>query len=611
MTVNGWLQILIFFALVLAVTKPLGVFMAHVFNREKTFLDPLLRPIERLIYKLTRVDENREMRWAEYAVTMLMFSGVSMLLLYLMQRLQGHLPFNPQYLTSVDSSGSPTGFVASAFNTAASFTTNTNWQSYVPETTMSYLTQMAGLAYHNFVSAAVGIALAIAFIRGIARREMDTIGNFWVDMTRAALWVCLPFCIVGALVLVAGGLPQNLKPYDTAQLVEKQTVEVDKKDSAGTTVTNPDGTSVKEKQTVDTQTIAQGPVASQEFIKEWGTNGGGFFNTNSAHPFENPTPFTNLIEMLAIFAVSAGLTYTLGRMTGSQKHGWAVFAAMAVLFFAGVTVAYWAEAKGNPLIAGVDQTTSAMQSGGNMEGKEVRLGLANSTLWATITTDASCGAVNSMHDSFTPLGGMVPLSNIMLSEVVFGGVGAGMYGILIYVVLAVFIAGLMVGRTPEYLGKKVEAYDVKMAMLVVLVFPLVILIFAAISVVSPSFGTSAVANPGPHGLSEVLYAFTEGAGNNGSAFAGISANTLWYNTTIGITMLIGRFFMIIPMLAVAGNLARKKIVPPSLGTFPVTTPLFTVLLVSVILIVGALTFFPALSLGPIVEHLLMQAGKTF
>lgn len=613
MTLNGWLQILFFFVIILLVTKPLGIFMEHVFNREKTFLDRLLRPIERLIYKLTGVSEEREMRWTEYAATMLLFSVVSMLVLYMIQRLQGHLPFNPQNLPGVDSTGSSTGaFVGSAFNTAASFTTNTNWQSYAPEVTMSYLTQMAGLAYHNFVSAAVGIALAIAFIRGIARREMQTLGNFWVDMTRAALWVCLPFCIVGALVLVAGGLPQNLRPYDKAQLVDKGiTVEVDKKDANGNIVTNAQGNPVKETQTVTEQTIAQGPVASQEFIKEWGTNGGGFFNTNSSHPFENPTPFTNLLEMIAIFAVSAGLTYTLGRMTGSQKHGWAVFAAMAVLFFAGVAVAYWAESKGNPLLAGVDQTTSAAQSGGNMEGKEVRFGLANSTLWATITTDASCGAVNSMHDSYTPLGGIVPLANIMLSEVVFGGVGAGMYGILIYVVLAVFIAGLMVGRTPEYLGKKIESYDVKMAMLVVLVFPLVILVFAAISVVAPSFGTSQIANPGPHGLSEILYAFTEGAGNNGSAFAGISANTLWYNTTIGITMLVGRFMMIIPMLAVAGNLAKKKIVPPSLGTFPVTTPLFTTLLVSVIVIVGALTFFPALSLGPIVEHLLMQAGKTF
>ena len=613
MTINGWLQILFFFVIILLVTKPLGIFMTHVFDRKKTFLDPVLRPVERLIYKLTGVNEEREMRWTEYAVTMLLFSVVSMLVLYLIQRLQGYLPFNPQHLPGVDSNASSTGaFVGSAFNTAASFTTNTNWQSYVPEVTMSYLTQMAGLAYHNFISAATGIALAIAFIRGIARREMQTLGNFWVDMTRAALWVCLPFCIVGALVLVAGGVPQNLRPYDKAQLVDKGiTIEVDKKDANGNVINDAQGNPVKENQPVTEQTIAQGPVASQEFIKEWGTNGGGFFNTNSAHPFENPTPFTNLLEMIAIFAVAAGLTYTLGRMTGSQKHGWAVFAAMAVLFFAGVVVAYWAEAKGNPLLAGVDQTTSVAQPGGNMEGKEVRFGLANSTLWATITTDASCGAVNSMHDSYTPLGGMVPLANMMLSEVVFGGVGAGMYGVLIYVVLAVFIAGLMVGRTPEYLGKKIESYDVKMAMLVVLVFPLVILIFAAISGVSPSFGTSQIANPGPHGLSEILYAFTEGAGNNGSAFAGISANTLWYNTTIGITMLIGRFMMIIPMLAVAGNLATKKIVPPSLGTFPVTTPLFTTLLVSVILIVGALTFFPALSLGPIVEHLLMQAGKTF
>src|SRR5215813_6816343 len=613
MTLNGWLQILVFFVIILLITKPLGVFMSHVFNREKTFLDPVLRPLERLIYKLTRVDEKREMHWTEYAVTMLLFSGVSMLLLYLMQRLQGHLPFNPQHLPGVDSAGSSTaGYVASAFNTAASFTTNTNWQSYVPEVTMSYFTQMVGLAYHNFASAAVGIALAIAFIRGIARREMQTIGNFWVDMTRAALWVCLPFCVVGALVLVAGGIPQNLRPYDTAQLVDKSiTIEVDKKDANGNVVNDAQGNPIKETQPVTEQTIAQGPVASQEFIKEWGTNGGGFFNTNSAHPFENPTSFTNLVEMLAIFAVSAGLTYTLGRMTGSQKPGWAVFGAMTVLFFAGMFVSYWAEAKGNPLLAGVDQSTNATQSGGNMEGKEVRFGLANTTLWATITTDASCGAVNAMHDSFTPLGGMVPLANIMLSEVVFGGVGAGMYGILIYVVLSVFIAGLMVGRTPEYLGKKIESYDVKMAMLVVLVFPLTILVFAAISSVAPGFGTSQLNNAGPHGLSEIIYSFTSGTGNNGSAFAGISANTYWYNTTIGIATLVGRFFMIIPMLAIAGNLVTKKIVPPSLGTFPVTTPLFTTLLVSVILIVGALTFAPALSLGPIVEHLLMQAGKTF
>lgn len=607
MTANGWLQILFFLALILAVTKPMGIFLTHVFNRERTFLDPVLGPIERLIYKLTRVNAEREMRWTEYAVAMLLFSLVSMLALYLIQRLQGVLPLNPQHLTGVDSAS----FTGSAFNSAASFTTNTNWQSYVPEVTMSYLTQMAGLAYHNFASAAVGLALAVAFIRGIARREMETIGNFWVDMTRSVLWVLLPFCIVGALVLVSQGTIQNLKPYDTARLVDPQTIEVDKKDATGNVVTNSGGTNAKETQVITDQVIAQGPLASQEFIKQWGTNGGGFLNANSAHPLENPTPFTNLIALFSIFAISAGLTYTLGRMTGSPKHGWAVWAAMAVLFLAGVTTAYWAEARGNPLLAGTDQTFSAMQPGGNMEGKEVRFGIANSALFATVTTDASCGAVNSMHDSFTPLGGMVPLANIMLSEVIFGGVGAGMYGILIYIVLAVFIAGLMVGRTPEYLGKKIESYDVKMAMLVVLVFPLTILIFTAISMVSPTFGTSQLNNAGPHGLSEILYAFTSGVANNGSAFAGISANTLWYNSTIGTATLVGRFFMIIPMLAIAGNLARKKTVPPSLGTFPVTTPLFTTLLISVIVIVGALTFFPALSLGPIVEHLLMQAGQTF
>ena len=571
MTLNGWLQIVFFLTLILLVTKPLGLFMAHVFNRERTFLDPVLGPLERLIYRLTRVDASREMRWTEYAVAMLLFSLVSMLVLYVLQRVQGILPLNPQHLPGVDASG----FVASSFNTAASFTTNTNWQSYVPEVTMSYLTQMAGLAYHNFVSAATGLALAIAFIRGIARREMQAIGNFWVDLTRATLWVLLPFCVVGALLLVSQGVIQNLRPYDTAKLIDPT-------------------------QAVSKQVIAQGPVASQEFIKQWGTNGGGFFNTNSAHPFENPTPLTNLIAMFSIFAISAGLTYTLGRMTGSPRHGWAVWSAMAVLFLAGVLVTYWSEARGNPLLAGTDQAIS-----GNMEGKEVRFGIANSALFATVTTDASCGAVNGMHDSFTPLGGLVPLANIMLSEVVFGGVGAGMYGVLIFIVLSVFIAGLMVGRTPEYLGKKIESYDVKMAMLVVLVFPLTILVFTAISAVSPSFGTSQLGNPGPHGLSEMLYAFVSGTGNNGSAFAGISANTLWYNTSIGIAMLVGRFMLIIPMLAIAGNLARKKIVPPSLGTFPVTTPLFTTLLVSVIVIVGALTFFPVLSLGPIVEELLM------
>ncbi len=601
MTFNGWLQILLFLALVLSLTKPLGLFMARVFDGERTFLHPLLRPVERLTYRLAGVDESREMRWTEYAAAMLLFSLASMLLLYVMQRLQGVLPLNPQGLPGVDSGSSSAGFVGSAFNTAASFTTNTNWQSYVPETTMSYLTQMSGLAYHNFASAAVGVALAVAFIRGIARKESETIGNFWVDFVRANLYVLLPLCFVFALALVSQGVVQNLNPYDTATLVDPQTV----------TTTNADGTTKLER--VATQTIAQGPVASQEAVKMLGTNGGGFFNTNSAHPFENPTPFSNLLQMVAIFAIGAGLTYTLGRMTGSQRHGWAVLAAMVVLFLAGLVTAYWSEARGNTILtsAGVDQMVSETQPGGNMEGKEVRFGQANSTLFATVTTDASCGAVNSMHDSYTPLGGLVPLTNIMLGEVIFGGVGSGLYGILVFVILSVFIAGLMVGRTPEYLGKKIEAYDVKMAMLYALIFPLVILTLAAVSVVSPAFGTSQLNNAGPHGLTEILYAFTSGTGNNGSAFAGISANTYWYNTTVGAAMLVGRFLMIIPMLAVAGNLARKKAVPPSLGTFPVTSPLFTTLLVSVIVIVGALTFFPALSLGPIVEHLLMRAGQTF
>jgi K+-transporting ATPase ATPase A chain len=598
MTVNGWIQILLYLVLIFAVTKPLGVFMARVFNRERTFLDPVTRPVERLLYRVTGVDENHEMRWTEYAIAMLMFSGVSMLLLYFIQRVQQWLPWNPQKF----------GAVAQdlAFNTAASFTTNTNWQNYAGEATMSYLTQMAGLAYHNFVSAAVGIALAIAFIRGIARREKETIGNFWVDMTRATLWLLLPICIVYALALVSQGVVQNLKPYDTVKLIEPQ--QVQKIGADGKPMVGQDGKRVMD--TVTDQIIAQGPVASQEAIKMLGTNGGGFFNANSSHPFENPTPLSNYLEMLSIFAIPAGLTYTLGRMTGSQRHGWAVWAAMAFLFLAGVTTAYWAEARGNPLLKGADQQVSTLQSGGNMEGKEVRFGIADSALFATVTTDASCGAINGWHDSFTPLGGMVPLANIMLSETVFGGVGAGLYGILIYVVLAVFIAGLMVGRTPEYLGKKIEAYDVKMAMLVTLVFPLVILALAAISSVA-GFGTSSIRNPGPHGLTQILYAFTSMAGNNGSAFGGLNGNTLWYNTSGAMTMLVGRFFMIIPMLAIAGNLAKKKYVPPSLGTFPVTTPLFSALLVGVILIVGALTFFPALSLGPILEHLLMSVGKTF
>jgi K+-transporting ATPase ATPase A chain len=593
MTANGWLQIFVFLLVIFAVTPILGSFMTRIFNRQRTWLDPVLGPIERLIYKLTGVDERREMRWTEYAIAILMFSVVSMLVLYVMLRVQQWLPFNPQGV----------GPVAPdlAFNTAASFTTNTNWQAYGGETTMSYFTQMAGLAYHNFVSAAVGISVAIAFIRGIAQREKDTIGNFWVDMVRASLWVLLPIAIVGALFLVSQGVVQNLKPYDKVAVVDPQTV----------TTTGADG---KPQTTVVTeQTIAQGPTASQEIIKQFGTNGGGFFNANSAHPFENPTPLSNFVAMFGIFAISAGLTYTLGSMTGSRRHGWAVWAAMAFLFLAGVTVAYWAEARGNPLLTavGADQTASAAAPGGNMEGKEVRFGIANTALFATATTDASCGAVNGWHDSFTPLGGVVLLANIQLSEVVFGGVGAGMYGVLVYIILSVFIAGLMVGRTPEYLGKKIQAFEVQMAMLTVLIFSLLILSFTAISSVSPAFGTSSIFNPGPHGLSEMLYAYSSASANNGSAFGGITVNTKWYNTTLGLAMLFGRFFMIIPPLAIAGSLSRKKSVPASLGTFPVTTPLFTALLVGVIVIVGALTFFPVLSLGPIVEHFMMQAGQVF
>jgi potassium-transporting ATPase potassium-binding subunit len=590
MTANGWFQIGLYLLVIFLVTKPMGVFMTRVFNREKTFLDPVLRPIEKLVYRLTGVDEQREMRWTEYTISMLLFSGVSMVLLYLIERTQRWLPFNPQKLANVDP--------ALAFGTAASFTTNTNWQVYSGESTMSYLTQMAGLAYHNFVSAAVGIVLAIVVIRGIARKETDKLGNFWLDTTRCLLWVLLPICVIGSLVLVSQGVVQDLKPYTTVDLIQPYTAQVTGTDGKTTT------------QTVTQQVIAQGPVASQEVIKEFGTNGGGFFNANSAHPFENPTPFSNFFEMVLIFAIPSGLTYTLGRMTGSRRHGWAVWAAMAFLFLAGVTTAYWAEAKGNPLLAGTDQRASALQSGGNMESKEVRFGIANTALFATVTTDASCGAVNGMHDSFTPLGGMVPLINIMLGEVVFGGVGAGLYGVFVFVVLAVFIAGLMVGRTPEYLGKKIEAYDVKMAMLAVLILTFTILTFSAIAVVKP-YGTAGITNPGPHGLSQILYAYTSSTGNNGSAFGGLNGNTMWYNTTTATAQLLGRFFMIIPIMAIAGSLARKKTVPESAGTFPVTGALFSGLLVSTIVIVGALTFFPALSLGPILEQLLMNAGKAF
>jgi potassium-transporting ATPase potassium-binding subunit len=590
MTGNGWFQIFLFFCLVLALTKPLGNFLYRVYEGKPTFLDPVLRPIERLIYRVCGVDDTKEMDWKGYGVSMLLFSGVSLLVLYLIERTQQWLPWNPQKLANVAPD--------LAWNTAVSFTTNTNWQSYVPESTMSYFTQMAGLAYHNFTSAAVGMALAIAVIRGVARKEAKTIGNFWVDTTRSLLWVLLPLCVILGLALVSQGVVQNLKPYTQANLVEPQTI--DKQAADGT----------KSQDTVTTQVIAQGPVASQEAIKMLGTNGGGFFNANSAHPFENPTPLSNLLQMLMIFAIPSALTYTLGRMTGSARHGWAVWSAMAALFLAAVLVAYAAESRGNPMLKGINTTASETQPGGNMEGKEVRFGIASSALFTAVTTDASCGAVNNAHDSLTPIGGMVPLINIMLGEIVFGGVGSGLYGMIVFVILSVFIAGLMVGRTPEYLGKKIESFDVKMAVLSILVSSFAILLFTAIAIATKA-GLAGISNPGPHGFSQILYAYTSATGNNGSAFGGINANTLWFNSTLATAMLLGRFFAVIPILAIAGNLAAKKQVPESLGTFPVTGPLFTVLLISVIVIVGALTFFPALSLGPILEHLLMNAGKAF
>ena len=579
MSANGWLQFALYSLVLLATVRPVGIYLARVFEGESTWLDPILRPFERLIYKLSGVHADQEMDWREYAFAMLGFSAVTLVVTYGIERLQNLLPFNPQGLAAVGPD--------LAWNTAASFTTNTNWQSYTPESTMSYLTQMAGLATHNFWSAAVGIAVAVAFIRGIKRTTSATIGNFWVDMTRTLLYVLLPASVIYALLLVGQGVPQNLHAYTTAHTIEGQT-----------------------------QTIGQGPVASQEAIKMLGTNGGGFFNANSAHPFENPTPFSNFLQILSIFIIPAGLTYTLGRMTGSPGHGWAVLAAMFILFAAGFATVYWAESQPNPLIHGAAQARTISAPGGNMEGKEVRNGIAESALFATITTDARCGAVNGVHDSFTPLGGMVVLINIMMGEVVFGGVGAGLYGILIMVVLAVFIAGLMVGRTPEYLGKKIESYDVKMSMLYVLIFPLIILTLTAAFVLWPSVGLAALTNQGPHGLTEILYAFTSAVGNNGSAFAGLNASvnptTLWwYDVAMGWAMLGGRFLMMIPVLALAGNLAQKKSVPPSPGTFPVNTSLFTVLLTGVIVILSALTFFPALSLGPILEHLLIKSGQLF
>jgi len=575
MTFNGWLQIALFCVVIALLVKPLGGYMTRVFTGERTFLSPALGPVERLFYRLSGVDEKSDQNWLTYAVSMLLFSLVGFASIYALMRFQAMLPFNPAGQSAVEE--------GLAFNTAMSFNTNTNWQSYVPETTMSYLVQMAGLTVHNFVSAATGIALAIALIRGFARRSAKGIGNFWVDLTRCTLYVLLPISIVVGLFFVWQGMPQNLGAYTEATTLEGAK-----------------------------QVIAQGPVASQEVIKMLGTNGGGFFNTNSAHPFENPNAITNFVQIVLIFSIGAALTNVFGRMIGDQRQGWAVFAVMGILFLGGVVIAYWAEAAGNPAFAplGIDTAASTLQAGGNMEGKEVRFGIANSALFATVTTDASCGAVNAMHDSFTPLGGLVPLFNIQLGEIIVGGVGAGLYGMLLFAILAVFIAGLMVGRTPEYLGKKIEAKEVKMAMLAILILPLSILGFSAIATVAAA-GLAGAANAGPHGFSEILYAYTSATGNNGSAFAGISANTMFYNTTIGFAMFIGRFLMIVPMIAIAGSLAAKKIVPASAGTFPTHGPLFVGLVVGVILIVGGLTYFPALALGPLVEQVAMNAGTLF
>ncbi|MFN8541683.1 MAG: potassium-transporting ATPase subunit KdpA [Thermomicrobiales bacterium] len=575
MNFSALIQILVFLVLVLACAKPLGIFMARVFAGERTFLTPVLGPVERGIYRVCGVDPAVEQRWTVYTAAMLLFNLAALLMTYAVLRLQHILPLNPQGLDPVKPD--------LAFNTAVSFTTNTNWQSYVPEVTMSYLSQMMGLATHNFVSAATGLAIAVALVRGLSRRSASAIGNFWVDLTRATLYVLLPISIVVALVLVWQGVPQNFDAYTSATTVEGAA-----------------------------QTIAQGPVASQEAIKELGTNGGGFFNANSAHPFENPTPLTNLIELFLILVIPVAITYTYGRMVGNQRQGWALLAAMLVLFLIGLFVALPVEQAGNPELAklGVDQSATAQQSGGNFEGKETRFGITNSVLWSVVTTATSCGAVNAMHDSFMPLAGMVPLVNIQLGEIIFGGVGAGLYGILIFAILAVFIAGQMVGRTPEFLGKKIEAFEMKMATLVVLVLGASILVFTGLAAVRPE-GLAGPLNPGAHGFSEVLYAFSSATGNNGSAFAGLTANTPFYNTTLGLAMLVGRFLMIVPILAIAGSMARKRAVPPSLGTFPTTSPLWVGLLVGTTVIVGALTYFPALALGPIVEQLLLNAGKLF
>jgi K+-transporting ATPase ATPase A chain len=593
MDLYGWIQLALFLGLLLLVTRPMGVYLYRVLDPQgKTFLDPVLKPVERLFYRVMRVDPTSEQDWKRYAVSLLLFSLVGVLFTYALLRLQQVLPLNPQRFGPVSEH--------LAFNTAVSFTTNTNWQSYGGESTMSYLSQMVALAFHNFVSAAAGIAVAAALVRGIARHTARTVGNFLVDLVRATLYLLLPICLLYAVFLVSQGMIQNFKLYETARLVEPMTVDAPKMDAQGQPVKDGKGNPVTEKQVMESQTIVQGPMASQVAIKMLGTNGGGYTNANAAHPYENPTPLSNFVQIFSIFLIPSGLTYYLGRMVKNQKHGWSVWGAMAILFLAGVILCWYAEAAGNPRLhaLGVDP------AGGTMEGKEVRFGIFNSALFATVTTDASCGAVNAMHDSFTPLGGLVPLANMQLGEVVFGGVGAGLYGMLVFVILTVFLAGLMVGRTPEYLGKKIESYDVKVSALAVLILIFDIMGFTAWAVVS-KWGLAGLSNAGPHGFSEILYAFSSGTGNNGSAFAGLTANTYWYNTTLAFAMMIGRFFFIVPVLALAGNLAKKKIVPESGGSFPVSGVTFVLLLVGTVLIVGVLSFFPALSVGPIVEHFLM------
>ena len=600
MNASGWTQLLLYVGALVLLTKPMGNYLFNVLDANgKTPLDRVFGPLERLMYRLFGVDSKEEQNWKQYAFSMLMFSLVGMLFTYAILRMQHYLPLNPQNYGPMSEH--------LAFNTAASFTTNTNWQSYGGEATLSYLSQMVALTIHNFTSAAVGIAIAAALVRGIARHTSKTIGNFWTDVVRIHLYLLVPICTIFAVVLISQGMVQNFKPYDTATLIQPYTIQVQKVDDKGEKVVDAAGQPVMADQVVDTQSIAQGPVASQVAIKMLGTNGGGYMNANAAHPYENPTPLSNFLQMLSIFLIPSGLTYFLGRMVKNQGHGWAVWSSMAVLFLAGALVCWWAEAAGNPRLAALGVDAAA----GNMEGKEVRFGIFNSALFATITTDASCGAVNSMHDSFTPIGGLIPLLNIQLGEIVFGGVGAGLYGMLVFVILSVFIAGLMVGRTPEYLGKKIEAKEVKLAVLAVLICAVCILGFTALAAVN-EWGTAGLNNAGPHGFSEMLYAYSSGTGNNGSAFAGLTANAPGWDFTLGLAMLFGRFFIIVPVLALAGSLACKKTAPESAGSFPVSDATFATLLTGVVLIVGALTYLPALALGPIVEHFIMNnSGRLF